>query len=126
MSDAIFTALISHDTILTGRTHDFVSFRRDRVSDGQGGWTIVYVQYLSFNGRLRPASSAEKETAQQEQRAISHVLYTEHHIDLARGDLVIGGGISVDILGVREPSLAAHHLEIDCMETQRETTEVGS
>ena len=117
MSDAIFESLLNNT---------FVSFRRDRVSDGQGGWSIVYVQNITFNGRIRPASSAEKETAQQEQRAISHVLYVVAGTDLARGDLVIGAGLAVDVQGVREPSQADHHLEIDCMETQRETTEVGS
>ena len=117
MADAIFESLLNNT---------FVSFRRDRISDGQGGWTIVYVENITFLGRIRPASSAEKETAKREERAISHVLYVVHGTDVARGDLVIGGGIGVDIQGVREPSQAAHHLEIDCMETQRETTEVGS
>jgi len=117
MSDAIFESLLNNT---------FVSFRRDRVSDGQGGWSIVYIHNITFKGRIRPASSAEKETAQQEQRAISHVLYVVGGTDVARGDLVIGGGIAVDIQGVRDPSQAGHHLEVDCMETQRETTEVGS
>lgn len=117
MSDAIFGSLLNNS---------FVSYRRDRTDDGQGGWRIAYVAYLTFVGRIRPASSAEKQVAQQEQRAISHVLYIVDGIDVARGDWVIGGGISVDIQGVREPSQAGHHLEIDCLEIQRETTEIGS
>jgi SPP1 family predicted phage head-tail adaptor len=117
MTDAIFDSLLNNT---------FVSFRRDRVSDGQGGWMIIYVQNITFLGRIRPASSAEKETAKREERAISHVLYVVHGEDIARGDLVIGGGIGVDIQGVREPSQAAHHLEIDALETQSESCEVGS
>jgi len=117
MTDVIFESLLNNT---------FISFRRDRISDGQGGWSIIYVENITFDGRIRPASSAEKETARQEQRAISHVLYVVDGTDIARGDLVIGGGITVDIQGVREPSQASHHLEIDCMETQREATEVGS
>jgi SPP1 family predicted phage head-tail adaptor len=117
MSDAIFDSLLNNT---------FVSFRRDRIPDGQGGWPIAYVQNITFLGRMRPASSAEKETAKREERAISHVLYVVHGEDIERGDWVIGGGIAVDVQGVREPSQAAHHLEIDCMETQREATEVGS
>ena len=118
MTDAVFNSL---------RNNTFVSFRRDRVPDGQGGWPIVYIQYITFLGRIRPASSAERETAQQEQRAISHVLYVEYGEDIARGDLVLGGRLAVDILGVREPSQAAHHLEIDAMEVQHEiTVEAGS
>lgn len=117
MTDAVFNA---------ARNNSFVSFRRDRISDGQGGWSIVYIQYISFLGRIRPASSAEREIAQQEQRAISHVLYVEYGEDIARGDMVVGGRLVVDIQGVREPSQAAHHLEIDCLEVQRESCEVGS
>ena len=104
----------------------FYSFRRERTADGQGGWAITYAPHLTFLGRIRPATSAEKETAQQEGRAISHVLYVVYGTDIERGDMVIGGRLTVDVLGVREPSQAAHHLEIDCIETQRESTEVGS
>ena len=118
MSDAIFESLLNHT---------FAIYRRERTSDGQGGWSITYVANGSAEGRMRPASSAEREVAAEEQRAISHVLYVVHGADIVRGDLVIGGGITVDIQGVREPSQAEHHLEIDCMETQREVDfEAGS
>lgn len=116
--DAIFESLLNHT---------FTIMRRERTSDGQGGWAITYALIGSARGRMRPASSAEREVAAAEQRQISHVLYVVHGEDIARGDLVIGGGVTVDVLGVREPSQAGHHLEIDCMETQREVTaEAGS
>jgi len=107
--------------------HTFTIYRRGRTSDGQGGWKITYGEIGTAAGRMRPASSAEREVAAAEQRQISHVLYVVDGADIARGDLVIGGGLTVDVLGVREPSQAGHHLEIDCMETQREVTaEAGS
>jgi SPP1 family predicted phage head-tail adaptor len=107
--------------------HTFTIMRRGRTSDGQGGWTITYADIGNAEGRIRPASSAEREVAAAEQRQISHVLYVVDGTDIARGDLVIGGGITVDVQGVREPSQAGHHLEIDCMETQREmNAEAGS
>ena len=118
MSDAIFESQLNHT---------FTIMRRERTSDGQGGWPILYGDSWSAEGRMRPASSAEREVAAAEQRQISHVLYVVAGTDIARGDLVIGGGIMVDIQGVREPSQAEHHLEIDCMETQREVDiEAGS
>jgi hypothetical protein len=37
------------------------------------------------------------------------------------------GDLQVEVLGVREPSLAGHHWEIDCLERQIEiSAEVGS
>ena len=107
--------------------HTFTILRRERTSDGQGGWAITYTLLGSAEGRMRPASSTEREVAAAEQRQISHVLYVAAGgTDIARGDLVTGGGITVDIQGVREPSQAGHHLEIDCLEVQREITEIGS
>lgn len=108
--------------------HTFTIMRRERTSDGQGGWTITYVEIGSAEGRIRPASSGEREVAAQEQRQISHVLYVAAGgTDIARGDLVIGGQLTVDVQGIREPSQAGHHLEIDCLETQREANaEAGS
>jgi len=107
--------------------HTFTIWRRERTSDGQGGWAITYALLGSAEGRMRPASSAEREVAAAEQRQISHVLYVVDGTDIARGDLVVGGGLTVDIQGVREPSQAGHHLEIDCLEMQREVNlEAGS
>jgi SPP1 family predicted phage head-tail adaptor len=78
-------------------------------------------------GRIRPATSAEREVAQMEQRTITHVLYVVHGTDIARGDHVECGDLTVEVLGVREPSKAGHHLEIDCVEVQHEATvEAGS
>jgi SPP1 family predicted phage head-tail adaptor len=104
----------------------FTISRRDRLADGQGGWAIVWVANGSAVGRIRPASSEEREVAKMEERAISHVLYVVHGTDIVRGDRVECGDLTVDVQGIREPSKAGHHLEIDCMEVQHEITEVGS
>lgn len=100
--------------------HEFTISRIARIPDGQGGWVKSWVEIGTVNGRMRPASGAEREVALQEQREISHVLYTRTTADIARGDRVEGGGVSVEVLGVREPSLADHHYEIDCQLVQLE------
>jgi head-tail adaptor len=123
MSEAVFATLLNHTMSI---------YRRDRTSDGQGGWAISYALLGTLVGRIRPASSAERETAALEEREISHVLYVRAAEDVQRGDQVElavgeGGPLVVDVLGVREPSRAGHHLEIDCMERVGETTvEAGS
>lgn len=104
----------------------FTISRRVRTSDGQGGWSISYVELGTVEGRLRPAGSAEREVADQEGRRITHVLYVLEGTDIARGDLVEGDGVVVEVLGIREPSRADYHVEIDCEERQVEATEGGS
>jgi len=111
--------------------HTFVHRRRERVSDGQGGWAIAYNEVGTVEGRLRPVGGGERggeqSPAAREEREIRHVLYVVADEDIQRGDQLEGDGVVVDVLGVREPSRAGHHLEIDCVEHQYEVTaEVGS
>ena len=105
----------------------FTVSRRERVSDGQGGWTIVYNDVDPVLGRIRPVTGAEAMVAQSEERRITHVLYTVADVDVARGDVVTCGNLTVEILGIREPSFAGAHWEIDCLERTDETSEaIGS
>lgn len=103
--------------------NSFVVSRRVRTDDGQGGWTISYLELGTVEGRICPATSNERVVADAEEQQITHVLYVEHGEDIARGDLVICDDLTVEVLGVREPSKAGKHLEIDCLERQQESTE---
>ena len=106
---------------------EYTISRRSRLSDGQGGWAVTYEALGAVEGRLRPASSQERDVAAQEERRISHVLYVVAGTDIVRGDQVEGDGITVDVVAVREPSRADHHLEVDCWEGQAEVgVEEGS
>ena len=100
----------------------FTLYRRDRTADGQGGWLVSYAVNGTAEGRIRPASSTEREVALQEQAQISHVLYVLASTDIARGDQVELGALAWDVIAVREPSLAAVHYEVDCLAVQREAT----
>lgn len=99
---------------------DYTIDRRSRVSDGAGGWAISYEEQGTVEGRLRPATSLERDVADREERRISHVLYVVADTDIVRGDQVEGADITVEVVGVREPSRADHHLEVDCWEQQLE------
>ena len=101
----------------------FTTARRSRLSDGQGGWLIAYVDIGTHAGRIRPATGTEREIARAEGRQITHVLYAAAGTDIARGDRETCGDLEVDVLGIREPSLAGEHYEIDCLERQHEETE---
>jgi len=112
----VFTSLLNRDYAVS---------RRQRTPDAQGGWQIGYVPINPIRGRLRPASSAERQVAQLEEREITHIFYCVDGVDIARGDQVTGDGVTVEVQAVREPSRADHHLEIDCREIQREQSLEG-
>ena len=111
---SVFTSLLNNT---------FTVSRRVRTEDGQGGHSIAYVELDTVAGRIRPASASEQEVADSEEQQISYVLYVPAGSDVARGDLVECGELAVEVLGIREPSLAGEHLEIDCLERQTESTE---
>jgi len=104
----------------------FVIWRKERVFDGQGGWAESLVEVGSIAGRLRPVVGREGDSADQAQRVVTHVLYTLPAVDIQRGDMAVGAGKTVEVLGIRDPSHAGHHWEIDCEEREREPAEVTS
>jgi SPP1 family predicted phage head-tail adaptor len=119
MSLIVFQSLLNNDVAIE---------RRQRTPDGQGGWAIGYLAGDTVRGRIRPASSSEREVAQLEERQITHVLYVLAGTDIERGDRVTVGDLVVEVEAIREPSKAGEHLEIDCRERQVEVAseEVGS
>lgn len=117
-SSVVFTSLLNNT---------FAVRRVRRTPDGQGGWAEDFVPVVTVSGRMRPASSSEREAAMLEERQISHVLYVVAGVDIARGDQVEGGGLVVEVMAVRIPSLSNEHLEIDCLERQfEESVDEGS
>lgn len=110
---AVFESLLNNTVLIE---------QRRRTPDGQGGWVIDYPPEgaLTVQGRIRPASSRERETAQLEEREITHVLYLVAGANIDRGDRVTVLDLVVEVEGIREPSKAGEHLEIDCRERQQE------
>ena len=117
MNNTHFKSLLNRDYLIS---------RPVRIANGQGGWAIAYMPLMTVPGRLRPASGAEREVAMQEQRAITHVFYVIEGWGIQRDDTVEGDAVTVRVQGVREPSRADHHVEIDCLEIQKPTKEIGS
>jgi len=98
----------------------FTITTKTRASDGRGGWLVTWASAGTVQGRMRPATATERLMAAQRQAEISHVLYVAADETLHRGDRVTDGERTWDIIAIREPSLADHHLEIECLETQLE------
>lgn len=111
--------------------HDFTHRRRRRTPDGQGGWALDYVAMGTVRGRIRPATSLERESAMAMERIVTHVFYCVAGEGVRRGDQLeatSAGGYTliVEVDALREPSLAGEHLEFDCNEWQAEVAEAGS
>jgi head-tail adaptor len=122
MTDLTFESLLNNT---------FIIYRKARTFDGQGGWAESWLEAATIAGRLRPVVGRESDTADQAQRVVTHVLYTLPAVDIQRGDMVVGAGGAghsavLDVLGIREPSHAGHHWEIDCEEREKEPEEVTS
>ena len=100
----------------------FAIQRVSRSGDGHGNFPKSQTVLGSVQGRIRPASASEKVAAAQYHQAITHVLYVAAETNIGRGDQVTCGNLVVEVLGVREPSKAGHHLEVDCLEVQNEVT----
>jgi SPP1 family predicted phage head-tail adaptor len=104
----------------------FAVYRNLRTADGQGGYVTALTYIGDIAGRLRPASANERQAADQSNVKLTHVLYCEADADIQRGDTVVGAGVELRIVAVREPSYARHHYEVDCVQIVREPAEVNS
>lgn len=104
----------------------FAVYRNLRTADGQGGYVTALTYIGDIDGRLRPASANERQAADQNNVKLTHILYCEADADIQRGDTVIGAGVELRIVAVREPSYAKHHYEVDCVQIVREPAEVNS
>ena len=111
-------------TVLTSLLNATASVETvSRASDGQGGWTVSYAAAGTVACQLSPATGREAVVADQEEQQITHVLYTatlttSTGATLARGCRVTVDGITVEVLGVKEPRTADQHYEIVCLERQ--------
>lgn len=112
---------------------DITRYRRRRTADGQGGWVIDYpaANAVTVRGRIRPATSQERDVALAEERLVTHVFYCEAGESVRRGDRLVatsptGYALTVEVDALREPSLMGEHYEFNCRERQEEVSDDGS
>lgn len=102
--------------------------RPTRVSNGQGGWAekLEALGGDPINIRVRPARAAEREQGDQASARVTHIVYTRADSGVARGDVLEvqgtttaeGAALELEVVAVREPSKAGHHLEVDAFSRQ--------
>ena len=95
-------------------------YSKSRTDDMQGGWIIDYGVIGTTKVRVSVLSGVEKQYAGETDRRITHKVYANPDSNIVRGNKLVIGNLSLEVLDVKEPSLANHHIEIDCIEWQSE------
>lgn len=96
-------------------------YHETNISDGQGGWKITSGSITNISVRVSPVSGSENQIAYLENRQITHMVYCLSDADVSRNDVLVIDGMGLELLveEIRNPSLASHHLELQCKEYQR-------
>lgn len=89
----------------------FNRWRLTETSDGMGGTTTSWTQIDTVRGRLSSPSAAERQAASQEGVAVDHVLYLAGDTDVVRGERLVDGDLTVEVVTVTVPSVPEHHVK---------------
>jgi Phage head-tail joining protein len=90
-----------------------------RTADGQGGFTVAFVNYSTTErGRMSAASDNEVRMGAQLEERITHVFFCRVGAGVVKDDQITdSNGVNYLVLGVKTPS--GHHIEAQCREVQR-------
>ena len=85
-----------------------------RMTDSQGGATIIYVDGTDFQGRLSRLTGNEKMSSDKETAMATHKVYCETDVDVDPEDRIVLGSRIFLVLNVLRPSnlIIDGHLEI--------------
>ena len=86
-----------------------------RTSDSMGGWTEAWADSGQFRARIRPLTSAERLTQDKVTGIATHRIYCDN-MTVTLEDRIKWGSYYFEIIGIRNPSEAYHHLEIEAKE----------
>lgn len=88
---------------------------RSEVDDGMGGITFTWADLGSFKGRISPISAQERLMQDKTGMTTTHRIYCDP-MTVSPKDRIRWGSYYFEIIGIRNPSEAYHHLEIDVRE----------
>lgn len=84
-------------------------WRKVETGDGAGGVTVAWQQQGTVAARFSSPSDVERQIAAQQGAEITHDVYLPPAVDVRRGDRLVDGGVTVEIVAVTVPSVASHH-----------------
>lgn len=79
------------------------------VDDGMGGSSPSWQQQGTVDVRLSSPSPSERSAAAQEGVQVDHDVYLLPDVDVRRGDRLVDGDLTVEIVSVTVPSVSSHH-----------------
>lgn len=93
---------------------DSADLYRASISRGDAGGVIesMEVHTTGFPCRISSSPPSERIVADTQFAEASGVVYVTSVQDIARGDEIRKGGVTYEVLGVRDPSVDNHHREV--------------
>ena len=85
------------------------------TDDGQGGVTSVWSDTGSFKARISSLSAQERMAQDKMTTFATHRVYCDN-MNVTTADRIKWGSYYFKIIGIKNPSEAFHHLEIDVVE----------
>lgn len=100
--------------------HSLTHQRKERTSNGKGGFTEEYVTIETVDGRVNPASTRDFLVAQQKQAQVKWVIYLAPDSDVQINDKYIYGHrhLIVTVEDVGTPSIPIYQ-KVFTIETQK-------
>jgi len=93
--------------------------QRSKAPSG-GGWATSWEQVDAVLGYVRSMGTSVADDPSQPQGRVSYRVYMRVGADVQQRDRILVDGHELEVIGVREPSAAGYHLEIDAAEWQTE------
>lgn len=84
-------------------------WRLVETSDGMGGSTTTWQLQGTVEARFSAPSPSERSAAAQEGVEVDHDVYLLPDVDVQRGDRLVDGGQTLEIVAVTVPSVSGHH-----------------
>lgn len=94
--------------------------RKTSTADGAGGWSQVWAEVAVIRVRCSQPTTADRESAQAGQAAITHVVYALPDAEVRRGDRLLVDDLLLDVDSVVEPSEPVYR-RAACVSVQTET-----
>lgn len=84
-------------------------WRRSDTADGRGGVTTSWSDQGTVAARFSAPSPSERSAAAQQGVEVTHDVYLLPDADVRRGDRLVDGTTTIEIVSVTVPSVASHH-----------------
>jgi SPP1 family predicted phage head-tail adaptor len=86
-------------------------WRKVETDDGMGGFTVEWVNQGTVDARFSRPAPSEREVAAQRGVEITHDVYFKPGTEVTRGDRLVDGNLTVEIVSLVSPSRESAYLK---------------